>query len=248
MVTLEVLIPRMRSRSSFLSDGSSRPVFDIQAGNLSKVFQISAEQQRIGHQRHAGDSQIERRNPNFQLSQRNKFGLCLARERHDVHLPKETPHEFQFAVSMNDFVVRLGLVEVRLPAGELFLETNDRGRDVVWSNSVEPAAKPIAVRLRPLLENGEVICVEQHRHRLALRSIGAAQCGTQFTDFREDLVPLERTLNLIEPGNSTLLLIGQHNGSFGGVELLKFGNSIRPARGPSLRARLLRRRLDGLGT
>ena len=127
---------------------------------------------------------------------------------------------------MNDFIVRLGLVEVRLPAGELFLVADDRCRDVVGGKWIESVAKPIAVRLSPSLENGAVIRVEQHRHRLALRSIGAAQCGAQFTDFRKDLVPLETTLNLIEPGNSTLFLIRQHGRLFGGVELLKFGNTI----------------------
>ena len=130
---------------------------------------------------------------------------------------------------MNDFLVRLGLVEVRLPAGELFLVADDGCRDVVGGKSVESLAKPSAVRLRPALENGEVIRVEQHRHGLAFWSIGAAQRGTQFTDFREDLVPLETALNFIEPGNATSFLIGQHGGLFGGIKLLKLGNSIRHA-------------------
>ena len=75
-----------------------------------------------------------------------------------------------------------------------------------------------------------MIRVEQHRHALALRSIRAANGGTQLTDFGKDLVPLETALDLIEPGNATSFLIGQHDGLFGGVELLKLGTSIRQAR------------------
>ena len=104
--------------------------------------------------------------------------------------------------------------------------TTDRVATSSGGSRLKSVAKPIAVRLSPSLENGEVIRVEQHRHGLALRSIGAAKCGAQFTDLRKDLVPLETTLNLIEPGNSTLFLIRQHGRLFGGVELLKLGNSI----------------------
>ena len=57
---------------------------------------------------------------------------------------------------MHDFVVRLGLVEVRLPAGERFLVADDRGRDVVRWNSIESLTKPIAARLSPALKNCEV--------------------------------------------------------------------------------------------
>ena len=92
--------------------------------------------------------------------------------------------------------------------------------------SIESLAKPIAVRLSSSLENGEVIRVEQHRHVLALRSIGTAQGGTQFTDFRKDRISLETAFNLIKPRDAAPFLIRQHGRLFGGVELLKLGNSI----------------------
>lgn len=87
--------------------------------------------------------------------------------------------------------------------------------------------KPIAVWLSSSLENGEVIRVEQHRHVLALRSIGSAYGGTQLADFRKDRISLETAFNLIEPRNAAPFLICQHGRLVGGVEFLKLGNSIR---------------------
>jgi hypothetical protein len=113
-----------------------RPVFDRQSRNLLEMTKVPAKQQGAGREGDACDPEIKGAQATTAWTERREDVLGGFVKHKDVHALKRSPHGVEFPVGTHDSLRLSSFVEISQPSLELFLEADNRGRDIVWRKSI----------------------------------------------------------------------------------------------------------------
>lgn len=165
--TADSIRSRLDQRSGDHREGSRRgPILKSQAGNLLEVGKIAGQENRIGCQGDAGNSQIG--SSDRPALRPNLFVDCFGSliKEHNIEPLKCSSHFIEPSKSVENLRGSFGSIEVRQPALHLLLKGDDAGRDVVFGNSIQAPHQESRFGTATL-HQGHMIGVEQIGHDYA---------------------------------------------------------------------------------
>lgn len=117
-----------------------------------------------------------------------KADLRFVRVRRDIHLQKPAPYDFELFVRHDDLFGLAASIEIGEPPLNLLVKADNAGGDVVGRELVQALQQPFARRLLLSLQDRQMICVKQHRHKRLPLELSLPDEPAEAADFRKCFV------------------------------------------------------------